>query len=101
MQIFIGEEKVLELSETQKSVIKYDINEDLFEDDMKRRVAWVLTHKYDQCFERLKKDWDPILASNGVTMIPTDKDEYAQLVFSQSNYKSKKTRDEEAQAQNT
>lgn len=32
-------------------------------------------------------------------MIPTNKDAYAQLVFSQANYKSKKVRDQEAQQQ--
>jgi len=63
---------------------------------MKRRLQWVLTHKYDQCFKKLKLEWDDKLKANGVTMIPTDPDAYAALVFAQPNYKDKATRDAEA-----
>ena len=94
MKIKVDDVVVLELTDTQKQVIMHDVNEEIFIEDMKRRVAWVLTHKYEQCFERLKKEWDPMLASNGVAMIPTDKDAYAQLVLSQQTYKSRKQKDQ-------
>jgi hypothetical protein len=45
----------------------------------------------------LKKEWEPKLAANGVTMLPTDKEAFAQLVFAQPNYKSRKQRDIESE----
>jgi hypothetical protein len=93
MKIKVDNDQVLELTEIQKKVIKNDINEDVFDADMKRRVAWILTHKYEQCFERLKKEWEPKLAAKGVAMLPTDKDAFAQMVFSQPEYKGRKEKE--------
>ena len=95
MKNSVNDQELFTLSETQKQVIKNDIHEDIFDADMERRLQYILLHKYERCFERLKKEWDQKLRDNGVAMIPTDQDAYAQLVFSQPNYKSRKQRDEE------
>lgn len=97
MKISVDDIELFTLSETKKNVIKNDIDADIFDNDMKRRLQYILNHKYERCFERLKKEWDSKLAANGVSMIPTDPDVYAQLVFSQPNYKDRKARDLEAQ----
>lgn len=96
MKIAIDNKDIFELSETQKKVLCNDINADELDADMKRRVQYILMHKYEQCFKRLKEQWDPILAANGVDMIPTNPDKYAELVFAQPNYKCRKSRDLEA-----
>lgn len=93
MKISVDGVELFELSEVQKNVIKNDIHEDIFDEDMKRRLHWVLTHRYEQSFEALKKEWDSRLASNGVKMIPTDPDAYAEVVFAQPNYKNRSARD--------
>lgn len=93
MQIKVDDQEVFSLSETQMNVIKNDIHEDQFNADMNRRLEWVLTHKYEQCYERLKKEWEPKLAGRGVEYVPTNPDAFAQLVFSQPDYKSRKACD--------
>jgi len=95
MKVSVNDTEIFTLSTVRENVIKNDINEDIFSDDMDRRLEWVITQKYDQSFTRLKQEWDSKLIENGVTTIPTDPDEYATLVFSQANYKSRKQRDEE------
>jgi hypothetical protein len=92
MKISVNNVDLFELSEIQKQVIKNDIHEEIFEEDMKRRLFYILNHKYEQCFKRLKTEWEPKLAENGVRSIPTDKDELAALIFSQPNYKSRSQR---------
>jgi hypothetical protein len=92
MKVSVNDQELFTLSDIQEQVIQYDIHKDIFEEDMKRRLEWVLMHKYDQCFKRLKEEWDVKLTENGVAMIPTNKDEYAKLVFSQKNYQSKADR---------
>ena len=96
MKISVDDKDLFTLSETQKRVIKNDIHEDEFEDDMKRRLQYILMHKYDRCFERLKKEWEPKLAASGARSIPTDKDEFAQLVFAHPEYKDRKNREPRA-----
>ncbi len=96
MEIKVDDVSLFTLSETQKSVICNDINEDIFDADMKRRLEYILMHKYERCFARLKSEWEPKLAANGVESIPTNRDAFADLVFSQPNYKNRKQRDQES-----
>jgi hypothetical protein len=93
MKISVDDKELFTLSETQKQVIQNDIHSDEFDDDMKRRIRWVLMHKYEECFKRFKAEWDPKLAANGVKMMPIDPEEYAQLVFAQPNYKDRAARE--------
>lgn len=95
MKISVNDQHLFTLSETQKKVIKNDIQEEIFDEDMKRRLQYILMHKYERCFERLKKEWDPKLASKGVPSIPTNPDAYAELVFSQPEYKNRSARERE------
>jgi len=92
MKISVDDEELFTLSKTQKKVIMNDIHEDDFEDDMKRRLHYILMHKYEVCFDRLKHEWDPKLSLKYDT-IPTDPDKYAELVFKQKDYRSRKKRD--------
>lgn len=94
MKIQVNGKTVHELNETQKKVIKNDINSDIFESDMERRAKWVIEHKYERCMARLKEEWEPKLR-NRVSSIPTNLDELAELIFSQKDYKSKSERDYE------
>lgn len=93
MKISVNDKELFTLSDVQQQVLKNDIHADLFEEDMNRRLQWVLMHKYEQCFKKLKEEWDPKLAVNGVDMIPTNPEAYAKLVFSQPNYKCRATRE--------
>jgi len=89
MKISVNDKPLFELDDIQKRVIQNDIHADEFEADMKRRLKWVLIHKYEQCFKRLKEEWDPKLGGR-VESVPTDRHAYAQLVFSQPDYKDRK-----------
>ena len=95
MKISVNDVELFTLTETQKSVIKNDIHADNFEEDMKRRLQYILMHKYEQCFERLKKEWEPKLSTK-LESIPTDKDAFATLVFNQPDYKDRKAKELEA-----
>lgn len=93
MKISVDGKDLLTLTETQKKVIQNEIKSEVFEEDMKRRLQWVLMHKYEQCFKKLKAEWDDKLAGLGVASIPTDRDAYAELVFAQPTYKNRSARD--------
>lgn len=92
MKISVNDQELFTLSETQKKVLKNDIHEDEFDVDMKRRVQYIVNHKYERCLERLKGEWLPKLKSR-VESIPTNDEALAQLIFAQPDYKCRKTRE--------
>lgn len=89
----VDDVELFTLSETKKDVMRNDIQSEILDDDLKRRLQYIVTHKYEQCFLRLKKEWEPKLAALGAKSIPTDPDEFAQLVFSSPGYKNRSRRD--------
>lgn len=93
MKISVDNKDLFTLTDIQCQVICNEVNVDEFDEDCKRRLQYILTHKYEQCFKRLKEEWDPKLKANGVTMVPTDEESYAKLVFSQPNYKDRKAKE--------
>lgn len=96
MKISVNDQELFILSETQRKVICNDIHEDEFDADMKRRLQYILMHKYEQCFKRLKEQWEPKLASR-VESVPTNPDALAELIFAQPDYACRKTREQQAQ----
>lgn len=106
MKIKLDEEELFELTETQKKVIMNDIPAEIFDEDMKRRLEYILMHKYERCFQRLKDEWcsddgsgQCKLAKNGVSNIPTERDALAELIFSQPNYESRQDKIEKERAE--
>lgn len=92
MKISVNDQELFTLSETQKLVIQNDIPSEMFEEDMKRRLHYILNHKYERCLERLKHEWMPKLKDR-VQNIPTNDEAFAQLVFSQHDYLSRSHRE--------
>jgi hypothetical protein len=93
MKFKVDDTTVFELNDVKQDVLKNDIHSDEFDEDIKRRVKYIIEHKYEQSFKRMKDEWEPKLKSSGVKSIPLDEDEFAQLVFSQPAYKDRKARD--------
>jgi len=91
MKIKVNETLLFELTDIQKKVIKNDIKSEIFDEDMKRRLKYVITHRCDQSFAALKREWDPKLAK-AVSSVPIARDAFANLVFAQSDYKDKVAR---------
>ena len=94
MKISVNDQELFTLSETQKKVIKNDIHEDIFDEDMKRRIQYIINHKYEKCLERLKQEWIPKIKDR-FDSIPTNDDSLAQLIISQPDYKDRHARDNE------
>ncbi len=97
MKISVNDKELFTLTDMQKRVMAHVIPDDIFEEDMKRRLQWILTHKYEHTMDLLRKEWEPKLREAGVAMIPTDNDRLANLIFSQPDYRNRSERDSQAQ----
>ena len=93
MKVSVDDVELFTLSEVKKKVIQNDIPSELFEEDMKRRIEYICMHKYEQCFKRLKAEWEPKLKAVGVESIPLDEEAFAQLVFARPEYKNRSQRE--------
>lgn len=94
MKIKFGDEEIVSLSDTQIKVLENDIPCEQCACDLKRRLKWVVEHKYQKCVDRLKEEWVPKLKAKGLKSIPLDDEEFAELVFSQPDYHNRSKRDE-------
>jgi len=56
------------------------------------KMKFVLLHKYERCMQRLRQEWEARLAAKGFSSVPSDDDEFANLVFSQPDYKNRSER---------
>jgi len=97
MKISVDDKELWTITDIDKDILRYNIDADKLDDAVKYALFSILNHKYEACFKRLKAEWLPKLAANGVESIPTDKDAFAQLVFAQPNYKDRSARDLEAE----
>ena len=95
MKISVDDKELYTLSETKKRVLMNDISSEIFESDMKRRLQWVLMHKWENCFKALKEEWEPKLKASGVKSFPANEDEFALMVFAHPDYQDRAARDKQ------
>lgn len=85
--------EVATITPIQKQVMEAEMWPHTINQKIKDMITNCISEKYLQCYKRLKQRWDPVLRSRGIR-IPTDRDQYAQLVFSQPDYQSRSQRNQ-------
>ena len=93
MKIFADDVLIFEISDTDYKILADEISEDKLNEEIKRRIKWIITHKIEGCFKRLKQEWEPKLVTAGYDSLPTNRDKYADLVFKHPLHKNRKKRD--------
>lgn len=93
MKFLVNDKVVFELSETQVKVIQDNVFSEEFEKIMGERVKWVIERKFLDSLKHLKDEWVPKLKQAGAESIPLDDEKFAELVFSQKDYKARADRD--------
>ena len=78
----------------RKMITQYLCNSDV--EFCKNQLKFILQHKYERCMARLRHEWEQRLAKKGMKSFPLDNDQFAELVFSQPEYKNRSQRDSEA-----
>lgn len=95
MKIYIDDLELFEITNTDRLLLEHDIIN--VDDEIKRRLEYIIKHKVDQCYSRLKSEWDKKFESDvNVASIPTKRDNYVALVVSHHDYKNRAQRDAES-----
>lgn len=92
MKISVNDKELFTLTDTQKKVICDYMSSDIMEEDLKRRLKWIILHLYEQAFNQLKNKWEPKLAER-VGAVPTNREALAELIFEQPDYEDRKQRE--------
>jgi hypothetical protein len=102
MKVSVNNKELFTVTDLQKQVIQHNIPKEQLDEDMQRRIQYIIMHKYEVSMKELREEWTPKLIANGITMLPVDDDAFAQLVFRQPNYQDRSARDamEKAAADN-
>jgi len=95
MKVSVDGQPLFEINDIKMKVLSYVIPAEDLEEDLKRRLEYIISHKYEACLKKLKSDWEPKMKANGVKMLPLDDDEFANLVFSQPGYVGRMSRSDE------
>ncbi len=95
MKIQCDGKDLYDISDWEMSILKNDINADDLPADIERRLVYIITHKIEQCWGRFEKEWtDKLRADPTVSLIPTDKEAFTNLVISRPDYQDRKAKDE-------
>jgi hypothetical protein len=93
MKIRINDKVVFKITKTMSKILKHTFFEEEYESEVERLVCWVLQHQIDNIVKDLRVEWMPKLKDLGVENMPLDDEKFAELVFSQKEYKNRSGRD--------
>lgn len=96
MQVKLDDEVLFEIDERMVNLIAHDIIDPI--PDIKRRLRWVIEHKCDQCYVRMKDQWmEKLMADPKVDSIPANKQKFVDMILSHPEYKNRAQREKESQ----
>ena len=87
--IKVNDIEIFQISNTDEELLGQDLLE--VDAEINRRMQYIIDHKVDQCFKRMKEEWvdSGKLEGLGVTSIPTNRDELVALITAQPDYMTK------------
>ena len=91
MKVSIDDVELFTISDTQRKIICDYLKEEIFEEDMKRRIKWIVDEITKNAFDQLKNRWMPVLEQEHDS-IPTNKEALAELIFARSDYLNRSQR---------
>lgn len=106
MLVKLDDEVIFEIDERMLKLIAHDIEDPI--PDIKRRLRWVIEHKCDRCYARMKEEWtkeddsgQSKLSRAGIASIPTNKRDLADLILNHPQYMNRVLREQVAEEERT
>lgn len=86
MKCTLNDKDIFELNQTQLSLLKHTLPNDLLEEHIKGLIHYVIGQKLRESAGKLFEEWKPKLAKEGVTTVPIMDIELAQMIFDRPDY---------------
>ena len=92
--------KTITLTETQQKILSNDLYNDTDNAGINTWLQDAIDGKVNNCWKRFRNEWTQKLMddSSFTDTIPSNQTDFVNLVLARSDYKNRKTRDDEARA---
>ena len=92
--------KTVTLTETQQKILSNDLYNDTDNAGIDDWIQKAVEGKINNCWKRFQREWTQKLMddSSFTDTIPSNQTDFVNLVLARSDYKNRKTRDDEAKA---
>tara|TARA_Y100001972_G_scaffold75320_1_gene91550 strand:+ start:184 stop:483 length:300 start_codon:yes stop_codon:yes gene_type:complete len=92
--------KTITLTETQQKILSNDLYNDTDNAGIDTWLQDAIDGKVNNCWKRFRNEWTQKLMddSSFTDTIPSNQTDFVNLVLARSDYKNRKTRDDEARA---
>ena len=92
--------KTITLTETQQKILSNDLYNDTDNAGIDTWLQDAIDGKVNNCWKRFRNEWTQKLMddSSFTDTIPSNQADFVNLVLARSDYKNRKTRDDEARA---
>ena len=92
MQIKIDDSVVFEISDVDVKLLEHDLIN--VEAEIRRRLEYIIKHKVEQCYKRLKDEWDKKLAEDPkIKSVPSKRDDYVSFITRLPSYQNRVERE--------
>lgn len=82
MEVKVNGKVVLALEEWKEKVIQHDIPTEIFQEDMERRVRWVVEHHFERCFNKFYNEClRVVVPERNIKEVPLDWKQFSELMF--------------------
>ena len=92
--------KTVTLTETQQKILSNDLYNDTDNAGLDKWIQDAVDGKINNCWKRFRNEWTQRLMDDEsfTDSIPSNQTDFVNLVLARSDYKNRKTRDDEAKA---
>jgi hypothetical protein len=93
-----GQQQVVHaFSETDINILRSEIRDEILQEDLQRRLYWVIAHKIQVIEEDLKKYWlDKFMKDPNYASIPADRIAFFAMVFAHPDFQFASFKPQEA-----
>ena len=95
MKFQVDGEQVFELTESQMTLLRSRIDEDLLDADLKRRAKFIIESFREEIWKQFFQYWSQIMMNDG-SQIPSNREQFITTVVSRPDYETCKQRMEKA-----
>jgi hypothetical protein len=93
MKVYLDEKEILEITQTDLDLLGHDLLD--VQGEIERRIQWVISHKCEQVFNRMKAEYTPKFL-DADTLPPKTREAFVAAVKVRADYKDRVARDAEA-----
>jgi hypothetical protein len=95
MKVYLDEKEILEITQTDLDLLGHDLLD--VQGEIERRIQWVISHKCEQIYNRMKAEWTQRFL-DADTLPPKTREAFVAVVKAQPTYKDRAAREAEAKA---